>query len=69
MKTWEKFLPDYEIVNLNFKNLENYIPKEVLNKIIYKNCKEFQSFYVPFTQLTLILNILHNPGTLITRRN
>lgn len=36
MKTWEKFLPDYEIVNLNFKNLENYIPKEVLNKIIYK---------------------------------
>lgn len=36
METWKKYLPDYEIVNLNYSNLEEYLPKDVIKKILYK---------------------------------
>lgn len=36
IKTWIKFLPDYEINILNMKNLKNYIGETLYSNIIYK---------------------------------
>jgi len=37
IKTWEKYLPDYNIKILDYKKLKNYLGKSLFNKII---CKE-----------------------------
>lgn len=36
MKTWKKYLPDYEIIQLNFDNLSEYLPDDIVKRIIYK---------------------------------
>ena len=34
MKTWKKYLPDYEIIQLNFDNLSEYLPDDIVKRII-----------------------------------
>ncbi len=36
MHTWQKFLPDYEIVVLDYSNLKNWIDDECYKSILYK---------------------------------
>jgi hypothetical protein len=37
MRTWEKFLPDYEVILLDYSNLEQWIGKDCYDKILYQN--------------------------------
>lgn len=37
LKTWEKYLPDYEIIILNYKNLDKYLGKNFYDTSLYKN--------------------------------
>lgn len=37
MKTWEKFLPEYEIVVLDYSNIDLWLGKRFFNKHLYKN--------------------------------
>ena len=36
MKTWKKFLPDYQIIVLDYNNLEQWIGKDFYDKYLYK---------------------------------
>ena len=36
MMTWEKFLPEYEIVILDYKNLDNWLGKNYFDKTLYE---------------------------------
>lgn len=36
-QTWKKYLPDYEITVLDYSNLDKYLDKTVINKILCKN--------------------------------
>ncbi len=36
IKTWEKHLPEYEIVVCDYDNLKNYLPKKVVKAIVCK---------------------------------
>lgn len=36
MKTWEKFLPEYEIIVLDYNNLEQWIGKDFYDQYLYK---------------------------------
>lgn len=42
MKTWSKFLPDYEIVVCDYKNLKDYLPQKVISQVV---CKKNDSCY------------------------
>ena len=35
-ETWNKYLPEYEIIKLNYSNLDEYIGKNYFDKILYK---------------------------------
>ena len=35
MQSWIKHLPDYEIINLNYKNLNQYLPNDLIKRITY----------------------------------
>ena len=37
MKTWKKFLPDYEIILLDYSNLEQWLGKDFFDAHLYKN--------------------------------
>ncbi len=37
MKTWTKFLPDKEIIILNYKNLNKWLGKQLYNEILYSD--------------------------------
>ena len=37
LKTWEKFLPEYEIVVLDYSNLDKYLGKNFYDEILYKD--------------------------------
>lgn len=37
--SWKKYLPNYEIVVLNYSNLENWLPKDFYDKILYDEFK------------------------------
>ena len=37
IESWKKFLPDYEIVILNYDNLEDYLGKNYYDKSLYEN--------------------------------
>lgn len=37
IKTWKKFLPDYNIIILDYKTSEKYIGEPLFSKIICKN--------------------------------
>ena len=41
IESWKKFLPDYEIVILNYDNLEDYLGKNYYDKSLYENMVEF----------------------------
>lgn len=36
MKTWEKFLPDYEVIVCDFDNLHEYMDKKTYESIVFK---------------------------------
>lgn len=36
MRTWEKFLPDYEVVVCDYTNIEDYLDKTTLSEILFK---------------------------------
>ena len=36
MRTWEKFLPDYEVVACDYSNIGDYLDKNTISKILYK---------------------------------
>ena len=36
MQTWKKYLSDYEVIILNYSNLDKYLPKDIIAKILYK---------------------------------
>lgn len=36
MMTWEKFLPEYEIIILDYKNLDNWLGKNYFDKTLYE---------------------------------
>ena len=46
IETWKKFLPDYEIVILDYSNLDEWIGKNYFDRSLYKNfllqCKQMQ---------------------------
>ena len=44
--SWKKYLPDYEIVILNYSNLENWLPKDFYDKILYDEFKIAQQTQV-----------------------
>ena len=35
LKTWKKYLPDYEIIVLNYSNLFEWIEKDTFDEILY----------------------------------
>ena len=37
MKTWYKFLPDYEIIVLDYSNLQQYLPKKTYKSVVFKH--------------------------------
>lgn len=37
IETWKKFLPEYEIVLIDYKNLDNWLGKNYYDPILYKN--------------------------------
>ncbi|PZT47648.1 hypothetical protein B6S12_07910 [Helicobacter valdiviensis] len=37
MKTWEKFLPEYEIIVLDYLNLYDFLPKKFYDESLYQN--------------------------------
>ena len=37
MQTWQKFLPEYEIVVLDYSNLDNWLGKNFFDKSLFKN--------------------------------
>lgn len=37
LESWQKFLPGYEIVFLDYSSLENWLPKGVYDDFLYKN--------------------------------
>ena len=36
IETWRKFLPEYEIVVLDYSNLEEYLGKHFYSSVLYK---------------------------------
>ena len=36
MKTWKKYLPDYEVVVCDYSNLEDYLDRKTISKILFK---------------------------------
>jgi mannosyltransferase OCH1-like enzyme len=37
LRTWRRFLPDYEIVVLNYSNLDQWLGKDCYDASMYKN--------------------------------
>ena len=36
MQTWAKFLPEYEVVMVNYSNLHTWLEKDIIKKVLYK---------------------------------
>ncbi len=36
MKTWQKFLPEYQVIVLDYSNLDNYLGKDFFDPILYQ---------------------------------
>lgn len=69
MQTWEKFLPDYEITLLDYSNLNKYLDKKIINRILCKKTTlPKQADCIRVALLYLHGGIWLDADTIITRK-